>query len=135
MHRDGGNNWPSEFMISGYYNYIKSFIDFSVGEKPKVLEFACGTGANLRFFDEIGFEVYGIDSSKSAIERCIQRGFKEENFSPVNILQGIEISDIWPNTKFDLIIFLSATAYFDDNDLNILNKKFYNALKNRGAFL
>ncbi|MCX4339221.1 MAG: class I SAM-dependent methyltransferase [Lachnospiraceae bacterium] len=135
MYKQGwGNEWPSELMISYYHAIIKPYIiSGRGGGKPKVLEFACGTGANLRFFDEINFEVYGIDSSESAIARCIQRGYKEKNFSAVNILNDGEISDLWPGTEFDLVICLSSLAYFDDNDIKCLSKKFYEVLKPRGV--
>ena len=103
------------------------------GVKPKVLEFACGTGANLRFFDSIGFEVYGIDSSESAIDRCIQRGYEEKNFSAVNILNDCGITDLWPDIEFDLIICLSSLALFDDNDIRCLSRKFYEVLKPGGV--
>lgn len=133
MYRQGwGNEWPSELLISYYHSIIKPHILRRGGVKPKVLEFACGTGANLRFFDDMGFEVYGIDSSESAISRCIQRGYKEENFFAVDILNGRDIIDLWPDTKFDLIICLSALLYFDDNDIKRLSTKFYEALRPEG---
>ena len=103
------------------------------GVKPKVLEFACGTGANLRFFDSIGFEVYGIDSSESAIDRCLKRGYKQKNFSSVNILKDCEITELWPGTEFDLIICLSSLAYFNNDDIICLSKKFYDALRKGGV--
>ncbi len=137
MYRQGwGNEWPSESMISYYYAIIKPYIlsiNTKEGVKPKVLEFACGTGANLRFFSEIGFEVYGIDTSESAIERCRQRGFKKENFASINILEDGKIEELWPDINFDLVICLSSLAYFDDNDINCLSKKFYNVLKQKGV--
>lgn len=103
------------------------------GYKPKVLEFACGTGANLLFFQSIGFEVYGIDSSESAINRCIGRdGFSENNFSVKNILSECRISDIFPDIKFDLIICLSALSYFNDDDISLLNEQFCEVLKEQG---
>ncbi len=135
MYKQGwGNNWPSELMISYYHALIKQYVNFiGGGGKAKMLEFACGTGANLRFFDGEDFEVYGIDTSESAIDRCIQRGFKKENFSTANLLDGSDINDIWPDVKFDVIICLSSISYFNDHDIGVLNLKFYDALKERGV--
>ena len=37
-------------------------------KRLKILEVGCGTGANLSFFIEEGFNTYGIDGSKVAIK-------------------------------------------------------------------
>ena len=60
-----GNEWPDTKMITAYHRYIKTHIKT---DRPKVLDFGCGIGQNLRFFDEIGFEVYGIDISKRPLK-------------------------------------------------------------------
>ncbi|GFI15503.1 hypothetical protein IMSAGC009_00662 [Lachnospiraceae bacterium] len=131
--KNWGNDWPSETMISYYYNIVRSHIFSGGGYRPKVLEFACGTGANLLFFHSIGFEVYGIDSSESAIDRCVNRsGFSKENFSAKNILSECRICDIFPGIKFDLIICLSALSYFNNEDIFLLNKQFSEVLREDG---
>lgn len=131
--RNWGNDWPSELMISYYHNIIKPHIFCGEGYEPKVLEFACGTGANLLFFQSIGFEVYGIDSSESAIDRCINRDrFSEKNFSAKNVLSECRICDIFPDIRFDLIVCLSALSYFNNEDISLLNEQFCEVLKEQG---
>ena len=39
-----------------------------IKKRLKILEVGCGTGANLSFFIEEGFNTYGIDGSKVAIK-------------------------------------------------------------------
>ena len=39
---------------------------------------------------------------------------------------------MWPDTEFDLIICLSSLAYFNNDDIIYLSKKFYDALRKGG---
>ena len=101
----------------------------------RVLDFACGIGANSTFFKDIGCEVYGIDSSPSAIERCIKNGFSDKRFRCVNILEkNKSLSEIF-KIKFDLIIALNVLPYFDDNDISHIMDQFRLQLNEQGIFM
>jgi len=47
----------------------------------KVLDHGCGTGRNLLYLKEKGFDVYGIDRSKFAIDQLIDQGVKRDHLT------------------------------------------------------
>src|SRR3989344_3850982 len=49
---------------------------FFGGQKRRVLDIGCGTGANLQFLNQFG-NVTGLETSQEAIEICRERGFKD----------------------------------------------------------
>lgn len=126
-----GQRWPNESMITFFHRYIKK----NLGGGRKVLEFGCGTGANLRVFKELGMDVYGIDTSREAIEFGVNEwGFNKYNFSDNNVLTSKSIKEIW-NEKFSLIISLGTLPLFNDEELNILFSQMSDALEPNGKVL
>ena len=68
--------------------------------KPKILDIGCAFGYVLKFFDDLGFETYGIDISDYAIDQ----------------LKGITkaktiVSDIQAGTLFDEDLFDLVTTF------------------------
>ena len=61
--------YPSEnlirFIAKNYYSSDRSTVS--------IAELGCGPGANLWYCAREGFQVYGIDGSESAVNRCIDR--------------------------------------------------------------
>ncbi|MEZ7892859.1 MAG: class I SAM-dependent methyltransferase [Candidatus Wallbacteria bacterium] len=55
----------------------------------KILEVGCGTGANIWYISREGFDTYGIDASKTAIEKAEKR-LKAESLNAHIILGDIE---------------------------------------------
>lgn len=78
-------------------------------EKPKLLDFGCGTGINLVHFSKY-FEAYGMDSSVDAIGFCLKRGLKNVrlfNFEKINEDNPFQI-------QFDVITLLDVLEHLDD---------------------
>lgn len=109
-----GDRYPSSNLISWYFHYIKP--ELPKDRKLKMLDFGCSLGANTKFYEQQGFEVYGIDISELAIERCIQlNGFKPENFVPCNLLNFNSLEEIF-NVKFDFVLCNQVLIYLDKKD-------------------
>lgn len=78
----------------------------------RILDLGCGSGRNLVYFLQNGYEVYGIDQDPEAIERVremalkIQPGFDPERFT----LSAIETMAFEEET-FDLVI-ANAVLHF-----------------------
>lgn len=142
-----GNRYPDTRLISYYYNKIRPLMMTekagfeSVGKTEMnrgggcILEFGCSIGANLTFFHDIGYEVYGVDISEAAINKCVlNKGFKRENFKAVNILEkGKSINEIFDVT-FDLIIAPDVLYYFGNSDIKRVVHQFYEVAKPGAVF-
>ncbi len=60
---------PKHFQIARYpYSDVVSLVKNLCPKKGKALEVACGTGNNLVFFAENGYDTYGMDLDTDAIE-------------------------------------------------------------------
>tara|TARA_B100001248_G_scaffold258954_1_gene244145 strand:- start:1416 stop:1679 length:264 start_codon:yes stop_codon:yes gene_type:complete len=61
------NKYPFDKIISYIFqNYGQ--IDYEKRSEIKILEIGCGTGPNIIFLSENGFDTYGIDISPTAIK-------------------------------------------------------------------
>lgn len=62
-----GHLYPESHIIRIH----RQILEWELGlQGGAVFDFGCGSGANLRYFLEQGFEPYGCDTSPTAIERC-----------------------------------------------------------------
>lgn len=62
--------YPSEDLIRFV---ARNFYGAPSRKEIKILEVGCGTGANLWYVAREGFSVYGIDGSKTAVEKANAR--------------------------------------------------------------
>ncbi len=92
-----------------------------------ILEVGCGTGSNLKFLHDQGFRVYGIDFSKTAIEKSL-----EKVPIPNRILEGNFQSLPFPDSSFDLVVDRAALWY--SSDLEGAISEIYRVLKPGGKF-
>ncbi len=128
-----GNAYPSDGLVSIYHHFIKKELGGSA-HPPKVLDFACSHGANAKFFESLGFDAYGIDISKEAIDYCIQeQGFDPEKFAACDILSGEQSLKEMFGT-FDLVIASECLYYFSERDLNRLLQEFKSCMKEGAVF-
>jgi len=104
----------------------------------KILEIGCGPGANLWFCAREGFSVYGIDLSKTAIERLKNR-FKEEGL--LDRLLGAFVGDCYcklndlKDESIDVILDVECLCYNPFDKSKIILEKCFNKLKQGGVML
>lgn len=92
--------YPPEELVRFIMRKYKG-LSRSERKEIKVLELGCGQGANMLFLSREGFDVYGIDGSRSAIDKCKKR-FDEEGLEG-NFMVG-DFSRMNLNLEFDVII-------------------------------
>lgn len=80
-----------QFIARNFYNKKRDEI--------KLLEVGCGTGPNVWYMSREGFDVTGIDGSKTAIEKGISR-LKNENLN-ASLIEGDIINLPFQNDSFD----------------------------------
>ena len=128
-----GNAYPSDGLVSIYHHFIKKGLR-GAAHPPKALDFACSYGANAKFFESLGFDVYGIDISKEAIDYCVQeQELDPEKFVACDILSG-ERSVKEMFGTFDLVIASECLYYFSDKDLKRLQQEFHGCMKEGAIF-
>jgi SAM-dependent methyltransferase len=123
--------YPSEdlvrFIARNFYNVKKR-------SEIKILEVGSGTGANLWFIAREGFQVFGIEGSRSAIKLCNDRLDLEVPGWVGTIDEG-DISNInFPDSYFDAVIDIEA-CYANDFENSIkIYSEMVRVLKLGGKF-
>ncbi|MDE7313408.1 MAG: class I SAM-dependent methyltransferase [Eubacterium sp.] len=122
-----GNNYPTDCLVSLYHHFIKQ--ELAQKKHPvKVLDFGCSHGANAKFFLDQGFDVYGIDISKDAVDYCIrQQRFDKHRFAACDLLgDHVSIQELFGT--FDLVIASECLYYFSQSDFDALLQNFYECM-------
>lgn len=71
----GGNIcfWPNEEIIRFVSKYVRKRIDINefinIRDFNKGFDLGCGIGRHVKFLDEMGFDIYGMDLSEVAINK------------------------------------------------------------------
>ena len=127
-----GHFYPESHIIRAYERFLKKRL--SKKERPKVLDYGCGTGANLLFFKNKGFDVYGCDVSKTAIKKCKEnKYFDKEKFSVCN--ETPNPIELFGNIKFNLILSNQTLYYLTDKSLDKFVIDAYELIEDEGFLL
>jgi tellurite methyltransferase len=90
-------------------------------ECKKILDVGCGTGRNLHYFLQNGFEVYGIDRDADAVKSVKELCCQLASFSsPQNFTVAAAEDMPFERESFDLVI-CSAVLHFAENKLHFDN--------------
>ncbi|MDR1366082.1 MAG: class I SAM-dependent methyltransferase [Holosporales bacterium] len=111
--------------------------DFSdkQSSKLKMLDFGCGQGAALSFFNQLGFDAYGVDISEYDLDICKKRMGCSEHFKVVNPVPNKD--DDWFDVRgggWSLVTAFQVLYYYSDDDLQERLLSLYNQMK-PGAIL
>ncbi|WP_426252124.1 class I SAM-dependent methyltransferase [Paenibacillus pabuli] len=112
--------YPSEDLIRFV---ARNFYKFEDREKIKVLEVGCGTGSNLWYVSREGFSIYGIDGSKTAIEKAKKRLDSELSKWSGELVIGDITSLPYEDEEFDAVIdneAICANSY--ESSIKIYNE-------------
>ena len=95
------NKYPFDKIVSYIFqNYGQ--INYEKRSEIKILEIGCGTGPNIIFLSENGFDTYGIDISQTAI-KIANSQLKQKNLKS-NLEVGSFTNLPFPDNYFDLVI-------------------------------
>jgi ubiquinone/menaquinone biosynthesis C-methylase UbiE len=127
--RQQWNLWPYVEVLSTINNLRHKGSDRAM----KLLEIGCGVGNNLIPLAEMGFDCYGIDVSRIAVEetqeRARTRGLKIEVF----------VSDVceikFPNEYFDFIVDRSVLTCTDSKTISKGVSEVFRTLRKNGFFV
>ncbi len=94
------NKYPFTEVVS----FVMSTFGSATRSQIKILDLGCGGAHHLRFLAEEGFDYYGVDGSKEAIEIADSR-LKELGFNPEGRLQLANFDQLpYEEGTFDLVI-------------------------------
>lgn len=119
------------FVFRPYGRIFKSQFNIDGSKNEKLLDFGCGQGAALKFFNSKGFDVYGVDISIPDIEVCKKRiPDIEQHFSVINPVPSE--NDVFYGGDYDIIIAIQSLYYYNDKDLEARLISLYKQLKPGG---
>ena len=126
---------PETYVFRIYGRVIKHEFGLDGSTHPKLLDFGCGSGGNVSFFADRGFDVHGVDQSFVDIQRIKKRipAFSH-NFKHVSPV--CNSNDSWfGDTKFKLIVSFQTLYYLSNTDLQNRLISLHNMLEPGGYFI
>jgi ubiquinone/menaquinone biosynthesis C-methylase UbiE len=123
------NAWPFDCVVSA----VKKYGPMGAGRKPRALEVGCGTGNNLWYLAEEGYDVFGLDISSTAVllaqEHLKKRGFYCE----------VQVSDLsiilYKDNYFDLTIDRGCLSCLQSSSLPGTIRELHRVLRPGGIHL
>jgi SAM-dependent methyltransferase len=101
--------------------------------KGCVLDLGMGEGRNAIFLAEKGFDVEGVDISKTAVDRCLQLA-KERNVNIRAHVGDLKLFKI-PKDKYSLIVAAGASLnFFKRSEIEEIVSRIRNGIK-KGGFV
>lgn len=118
-----------ESFIFRFYGRILKF-DYGIdGSKhERLLDFGCGQGGALRYFDKLGFNCFGVDIAPNDIAAA-------QKHMP-HIAKQLMVIDPKPDEKnvffgggFDIVISIQTLDFLSNSDFDKAIKSLYNSMK------
>lgn len=109
--------------------------DFGISgdDGEAVLDYGCGQGATVDFFNRNGFDAYGVDISTTDLNVAKARYPGIENrFAEIEPEPATD--DSFFDQQFDVIVALRSLYYYSDTDLQTRLSSLYESLKPGGVF-
>ena len=99
-----------------------------------MLDFGCGQGATVNFFNQCGYDAYGVDISEIDIEIAKVRypQIAHKFFVCKPDVFKVPMTKFTENKKISLITGQQSLYYFDKEDFFTLLKNFKNSLETKG---
>lgn len=126
---------PESYVFRIYGRVLAHQFGLPGEDSPNLLDFGCGSGGSLRFFDERGFNVFGVDQSATDIARSQQRiPHKADQIKVVSPTSNAD--DRWfGDTKFRVITAFQVLYYLDETDLQERLASLHSMLEDGGIFI
>ncbi len=122
-----------ENFLFRFYGRILKFEYGMDGRKhEKLLDFGCGQGGALNYFDKLGFNCYGVDISANAIEAA-RRNIPHIPKSHLAVIDPKpDENKIFFDGNFDIVISIQTLDFLSNSDLAKAVKSIYKSMKRGG---
>jgi SAM-dependent methyltransferase len=111
---------------------VLEFIDPKPNEV--ILDAGCGTGTNILMLRSRVKQIFGIDYSKGAIDRCECR-LSRENIRNVAVTHGSIANVPLATSSIDKVICMSVLHYMDNCEVRAAFNEFRRVLRNGGSLI
>ena len=127
-----GTQYPLDIVVSFVFTHFPSQKD---GPKKRVLDFGCGVGNHIPFLLERGFDVFAVDSSKTAIRR-VKLLMKEEGdqWLDEHVVQNIEETLPFDDDQFDFVLDRSALGQNGAAEIPVIVSEIHRVLTPGGVY-
>lgn len=115
------NQYPTELVVSTVFRNFKTRAGL------KALDLGCGWGNNLRFLRDAGFDAYGIEISRTAVESM------RDEFG-VHVVQGTFLDLPFPDDHFSFVLDRSSIQHNPIQDIPVAIEEARRVLKLGGMF-
>ncbi len=129
-----GIQFPEGHVIRTWVRVLQFELGWKPNEGRSILDFGCGTGAHLAYFDGLGFEVSGVDVAQDAILRCKEL-FPDRQDRFVTISHAQNMEEVFSKNSFDLILANQSLYYLNDKELKACLAQMKSLLKPGGVLL
>ena len=82
----------------------------------RALDLGCGTGTNIIYLNQHGFEVVGVDWSARAVAKARKKLNAAHIKAPLFIADLLDTQRFPPNGSFDFVMDIGVMHIFDDTD-------------------
>ena len=96
----------------------------------KILDYGCGSGSHLQYFEQHGYTPYGCDVSPTAIEKCKSlMPVYADNF---HVVPNVPKLTDYFSTDFDIVFSNQVIYFLNDSDMSGLVSQLFSLLKRGG---
>ena len=127
--------WQKGYDAPNVESFIFRFYGFYLKKRKnlKLLDFGCGQGAAVNFFNSVKVNSIGVDISDIDIKSAKKKYPKNKHkFICIKSFNDLDKKKYY--NKFDVIVASQSLYYLSNTDLNKLISIFYRLLKKNGIF-
>lgn len=119
------NNYPFDFVIKYTFKFFPK-----VSNKIRCLDLGCGGGGCTKFLNDLGFNTFAIDGSKTAVDLT-----KKKVKNKKQVIQGDFKNLKYKDNYFNYIIDRNSLTHNNEKDIDIIVKNIFRILKKGGIFI
>lgn len=134
------NYWSGEYFAPNVESFIFRFYgrilkcDFGIdgSKNEKVFDFGCGQGGALKFFQNNGFDVYGVDIAERDLaeaQKYLGKGAHLQKIAPNPNLGDTYFREIFEGKEWmQVVISIQTLDFLSDTDCQIVLTNLYNSM-------
>jgi SAM-dependent methyltransferase len=131
--------WQGRYLAPNVESFIFRFYgrilrhDYGIdgSNNEKILDFGCGEGGALRFFDSLGFNCYGVDIAENDLK--VARKVMPKRAEHIKLISPVPKAGIrYADDDVDIAISIQTLDFLSNSDFSIVIKNIYNNMKPGG---